>query len=109
MATTGPFPVSPEVPHDGLFCVVNVKIGRDHHKEAFTVWMAGGGTKGGFEYGQTDELGYAAAENPVHMHDFNATILHLLGIDHERLNFRYQGLDVRLTDVHGHVVKDVIA
>jgi uncharacterized protein (DUF1501 family) len=86
-----------------------VKVGRDHHKEAFTVWMAGGGTKGGFEYGQTDELGYAAAENPVHMHDFNATILHLLGIDHERLNFRYQGLDVRLTDVHGHVVKDVIA
>ena len=87
----------------------NVKIGRDHHKEAFTVWMAGGGAKGGFEYGQTDELGYAAAENPVHMHDFNATILHLLGIDHERLNFRYQGLDVRLTDVHGHVVKDLIA
>ena len=87
----------------------NVKIGRDHHKEAFTVWMAGGGAKGGFEYGQTDELGYAAAENPVHMHDFNATILHLLGIDHERLNFRYQGLDVRLTDVHGDVVKDLIA
>ena len=86
-----------------------VKVGRDHHKEAFTVWMVGGGTKGGFEYGQTDELGYAAAENPVHMHDFNATILHLLGIDHERLNFRYQGLDVRLTDVHGHVVKDLIA
>ena len=73
------------------------------------VWMAGGGAKGGFVFGLTDELGYAAAENPVHMHDFNATILHLLGIDHERLNFRYQGLDVRLTDVHGHVVKDLIA
>jgi len=87
----------------------NVKIGRDHHKEAFTAWMAGGGTKGGFEYGQTDELGYAAAENPVHMHDFNATILHLLGIVTSGSNFRYQGLDARLTDVYGHVVKDVIA
>tara|TARA_R110002096_G_scaffold28236_6_gene85735 strand:- start:415 stop:1794 length:1380 start_codon:yes stop_codon:yes gene_type:complete len=87
----------------------NVKIGRDHHKEAYSVWMAGGGTKPGFSYGQTDELGYAAAENPVHMHDFNATLLHLMGVDHERLNFRYQGLDVRLTGVHGNVVKDVIA
>ncbi|MEM9280803.1 MAG: DUF1501 domain-containing protein [Verrucomicrobiota bacterium] len=88
---------------------VESKIGRDHHKEAFSVWMAGGGTKPGFEYGMTDELGYAAVENPVKMEDFNATLLHLLGIDHERLNFRYQGLDVRLTGVHGHVVKDVIA
>ncbi len=87
----------------------NVKVGRDHHKEAFSVWMAGGGTKGGFEYGQTDELGYSAAADPVHMHDFNATLMHLMGIDHERLNFRYQGLDVRLTGVAGNVVKDVIA
>ena len=87
----------------------NVKIGRDHHKEAFTVWMAGGGTKGGCQYGKTDEFGYAPVEKAVHMHDFNATILHLMGIDHERLTFRYQGLDVRLTGVHGHVVKDVIA
>lgn len=85
------------------------KAGRDHHKEAFTVWMAGGGTKGGHVYGQTDELGYQAAENPVHVHDFNATILHLLGIDHERLTFRYQGRNFRLTDVHGHVLKDLIA
>lgn len=85
------------------------KAGRDHHKEAFTVWMAGGGTKGGHVYGQTDELGYTAAENPVHVHDFNATILHLLGMDHERLTFRYQGRNFRLTDVHGHVLKDLIA
>jgi len=85
------------------------KVGRDHHKEAYTVWMAGGGVKGGSSYGSTDELGYSIAENPVHIHDFNATILHLLGIDHERLTFRYQGRQFRLTDVHGHVVKDIIA
>lgn len=85
------------------------KAGRDHHKEAYTVWMAGGGTKRGHSHGQTDELGYQPAVDPVHMHDFNATILHLLGIDHERLTFKYQGLDLRLTSVHGHVVKDVIA
>jgi len=85
------------------------KAGRDHHKEAYTVWMAGGGAKRGFSYGQTDELGYQPAVDPVHLHDFNATILHLLGIDHERLTFKYQGLDLRLTNVHGHVVKDVIA
>ena len=85
------------------------KAGRDHHKEAYTVWMAGGGVKGGYAYGMTDELGYQPAENPVHTHDFNATILHLLGIDHERLTFRYQGRNFRLTDVHGHVIKDVIA
>ena len=85
------------------------KAGRDHHKEAYTVWMAGGGTKRGYSHGQTDELGYQPAVDPVHMHDFNATILHLLGIDHERLTFKYQGLDLRLTSVHGHVVKDVIA
>ncbi len=85
------------------------KAGRDHHKEAYTVWMAGGGTKGGHVYGQTDDLGYGVAKDPVHMHDFNATILHLLGIDHERLTFRYQGRHFRLTDVHGKVVKGVLA
>lgn len=85
------------------------KIGRDHHKEAFTVWMAGRGTKRGHTHGHTDELGYGVAENGVHVHDFNATILHLLGIDHERLTFRYQGRQFRLTDVHGNVVHDVIA
>jgi len=85
------------------------KVGRDHHKDAYTVWMAGGGTKPGHVHGQTDELGYAIAEDPVHIHDFNATLLHLLGIDHERLTFRYQGRQFRLTDVHGKVVHAVLA
>lgn len=85
------------------------KAGRDHHKEAYTVWMAGGGTKRGHLYGETDELGYGIAKDPVHVHDFNATVLHLLGVDHERLTFRYQGRQFRLTDVHGEVKKGVIA
>jgi len=85
------------------------QAGRDHHKDAFTVWVAGGGAKGGVSYGQTDELGYHVAENPVHVHDFNATLLHLLGIDHRRLTFRYQGRQYRLTDVHGNVVHEIIA
>ena len=84
-------------------------IGRDHHKEAFTVWMAGGGTKPGHVHGRTDDLGYGIADSPVHVHDFNATLLHLLGMDHERLTYRFQGRKFRLTDVHGHVVKNVIA
>lgn len=88
---------------------VDSKTGRDHHKDAFAVWMAGGGVKGGTSYGKTDELGYTIAENPVHVHDFNATMLHLLGMNHERLTFRYQGRQYRLTDVEGHVVRDVIA
>ena len=83
--------------------------GRDHHKDAYTVWMAGGGTRGGHVHGATDELGYAIARDPVHVHDFNATILHLLGINHEQLTFRYQGRQFRLTDVHGKVVKGVLA
>jgi len=83
-------------------------IGRDHHKDCFTVWMAGGGVKGGMSYGQSDDLGYSVAENPVHVHDFNATLLHLLGINHERLTFRYQGRQYRLTDVHGSVVKELL-
>lgn len=85
------------------------KVGRDHHKDAFAVWVAGGGTKGGFSYGETDELGYTIAENPVHVHDFNATLLHLMGINHERLTFRYQGRQYRLTDVEGNVVRELIA
>lgn len=84
-------------------------IGRDHHKEAYTVWMAGGGTKPGHVHGASDELGYHVAEDPVHVHDFNATLLHLLGIDHERLTFRYQGRQFRLTDVHGKVVTGALA
>ena len=83
--------------------------GRDHHKECFSIWMAGGGVKRGFTYGSTDEFGFGIAENEVHVHDFHATCLHLLGIDHERLTFRHQGRDFRLTDVHGHVVHDIIS
>ena len=83
--------------------------GRDHHKECFTIWMAGGGVKGGLTYGTTDEFGFNIVENEVHVHDFHATCLYLLGIDHEKLTFRHQGRDYRLTDVHGHVVHDIIA
>ncbi|MEM8671428.1 MAG: DUF1501 domain-containing protein [Planctomycetota bacterium] len=87
----------------------DTKAGRDHHKDAFTVWVAGGGTKGGMSYGATDEIGYTIAENPVHVHDFNATLMHLMGLDHERLTFRYQGRLYRLTDVDGHVIKPILA
>jgi hypothetical protein len=83
--------------------------GRDHHPYAFTVWMAGGGVKPGLTYGESDELGINVASKPVHVHDFQATLLHLLGIHHERLTFRFQGRDYRLTDVHGRVVKDLLA
>ena len=85
------------------------KAGRDHHKEAYTIWMAGGGVKRGYSYGKTDELGYGIAENPVHVHDLNATILHLLGINHERLTFKFQGRNYRLTDVHGKIIREILA
>ena len=85
------------------------KPGRDHHHTAFSMLLAGGGVKGGMVYGSTDELGMNVVENPVHVHDFHATILHLLGIDHERLTYRYAGRDFRLTDVHGRVVKEIVA
>ena len=84
-------------------------VGRDHHKEAFTTWMAGGGVKKGFVYGKTDELGYGVVEDPMHVHDFNATIMHLLGIDHEQLTFKFQGRAYRLTDVAGVVAKKIMA
>jgi len=84
-------------------------FGRDHHPRCFTIWMAGGGVKPGISYGETDEFGYNIASNPVHVHDLQATILALLGIDHERLTYRFQGRRFRLTDVHGHVVKDILA
>jgi len=83
--------------------------GRDHHPRCFSSWMAGGGMKGGTVYGKTDDFGYNIVENPVHVHDFQATMLHQLGIDHERFNFKHQGRRYRLTDVHGHVVKDILA
>ena len=83
--------------------------GRDHHPYAFTLWMAGGGTKPGMTYGESDDLAMNVVQDPVHVHDFQATLLHLLGIDHERLTFRFQGRNFRLTDVHGHLVKGVLA
>src|SRR4029079_7864996 len=84
-------------------------MGRDHHPQAFTIWMAGGGVKPGLSYGATDDLGFHVVENPVHVHAVQATILHCLGLDHERLTFDFQGRRFRLTDVHGHVVKDMLA
>ena len=83
--------------------------GRDHHKDAFTMWLAGGGVKGGVSYGQSDDFGMDVGENGVHVHDLNATILYLLGMDHERLTYRYQGREFRLTDVEGNVVHDIIS
>ncbi|MBE7497071.1 MAG: DUF1501 domain-containing protein [Verrucomicrobiaceae bacterium] len=83
--------------------------GRDHHPYAFTIWMAGGGVKAGMTHGESDEFGFSAVKDTVHVHDLQATILHLLGIDHERFTFRFQGRQFRLTDVHGHVVKPVLA
>ncbi|MCR9116453.1 MAG: DUF1501 domain-containing protein, partial [bacterium] len=84
------------------------KIGRDHNPLGFTVWMAGGGVKAGYSHGQTDDYGYYAVEDRVHMHDMHATILHLLGLDHEKLTYRHAGRDFRLTDVYGNVVREVI-
>lgn len=89
--------------------IVQGKNGRDHNPQGFTVWMAGGGVKGGFAYGETDEFGYYAVKDKVHMHDLHATILHLLGLDHERLTYRYAGRDFRLTDVYGEVVDGIFA
>lgn len=87
----------------------NPFVGRDHHIDAFTIWMAGGGVKPGFSYGETDEIGYSGIKGRVHVHDLQATILALLGFDHEKLTYHFQGRDFRLTDVHGRVVQDIIA
>ena len=84
------------------------KWGRDHHPYAFTLWMAGAGVKPGFSYGESDDFAFNVVKDPVHVHDFQATVMHLLGIDHERLTFRFQGRQFRLTDVHGHVVKPIL-
>jgi uncharacterized protein (DUF1501 family) len=84
-------------------------LGRDHFPDCYTMVLAGGGVKGGFTYGESDELGFSVARDPVHVHDLQATILHLLGFDHERLTFRFQGRDYRLTDVHGTVVSEILA
>ncbi|MCA9211017.1 MAG: DUF1501 domain-containing protein, partial [Planctomycetales bacterium] len=83
--------------------------GRDHHHTGFSMFLAGGGIRGGLMYGATDELGMNSVENRVHVHDLHATMLHLMGIDHQRLTYRYSGRDFRLTDIHGRVVKDLLA
>jgi uncharacterized protein (DUF1501 family) len=83
--------------------------GRDHHPYAFTLWMAGGGVKPGVSFGATDEFGFNVATDGVHVHDFQATVMHLLGINHERLTYKFQGRNFRLTDVHGNVVKPILA
>jgi len=85
------------------------KLGRDHHPQAFTMWFAGGGIRPGVTIGATDELGFHVTEDAVHVHDIQATILHLLGIDHERLTFTYQGRPYRLTDIHGHPIEGLLA
>ena len=84
-------------------------LGRDHHPQSYSMWLAGGGIKPGISHGTTDELGFHVAENKVHVHDLQATILHALGLDHEKLTFRHAGRDFRLTDVHGTVVKALLA
>jgi len=88
---------------------ISTNFGRDHHPRCFSAWFAGGGVKGGTVYGETDEFGYNVVKDGVHIHDFHATLLHLLGIDHERLTYKFQGRRYRLTDVHGHVVKGLLA
>ncbi len=89
--------------------ILNKNKGRDHNPDGFTMWMAGGGAKGGIRYGLTDELGYKSVEDKVHLYDLQATFLHLLGLDHEKLTYRYNGRDFRLTDVHGRVVPGLVA
>src|SRR5262249_52953468 len=88
---------------------VRATIGRDHHVDAFTMWLAGGGVKAGTMLGATDELGFGVVDGKVHVHDLHATLLHLSGFDHEKLTYRFQGRDFRLTDVHGEVVKSILA
>jgi len=83
--------------------------GRNHHIDAFSMWMAGGGVKAGYVHGQTDELGFNGVEDPAHVHDIHATMLHLLGLDHKKLTFRFQGRNFRLTDVHGNIVNKILA
>jgi arylsulfatase A-like enzyme len=83
--------------------------GRDHHPRNFTMWFAGGGVRPGVVHGETDDFSYNVTRDPVHIHDMNATLLHLLGIDHTKLTYRFQGRDFRLTDVHGEIVKGIVA
>ena len=95
-----------------IYCqgkLTKTDYGRDHHPRCFSIWMAGGGIKPGMVYGDTDEFSYNITQNPVYIHDLNATMMHLLGVDHEKLTYRFQGRDFRLTDVHGNIVKDILA
>mgnify|MGYP003348932133 FL=1 len=85
------------------------QFGRDHHPRCYSVWMAGGGIRGGLVHGETDDFSYNIVRDPLPIHDLNATILHCLGIQHDRLTFRHQGRDYRLTDIHGNVVKEILA
>ena len=105
----GEFGRTPMVQESNAGTGAKTQPGRDHHKESFTIWMAGGGLKKGLTYGSTDEFGFGVTEKPVHVHDWHATCLHLLGIDHEQLTYRHQGRDFRLTDVHGRVVQDILS
>jgi hypothetical protein len=89
--------------------LTDTNYGRDHHPRCFTIWMAGGGIKPGMVYGETDDFGYNIVKDPVHVHDFQATALHLLGVDHEKLTYKHQGRRYRLTDVHGHIMHDLLA
>ncbi|HCE03273.1 MAG TPA: sulfatase, partial [Acidobacteria bacterium] len=94
-----------------VFCqgrLTEETYGRDHHPKCFTIWMAGGGVKPGLTYGESDDFGFNITKNPVHIHDLHATMLHLLGVDHTKLTFPFQGRNFRLTDVHGNVVNDVL-
>jgi len=88
--------------------LTQTNYGRDHHPKCFSIWMAGGGIKPGISYGQTDDFSYNIIKNPVHIHDFQATLMHLMGIDHERFTFKFQGRRFRLTDIHGTVVRDIL-
>jgi uncharacterized protein (DUF1501 family) len=83
--------------------------GRDHNHYGFTMWLAGGGVRGGMVFGATDEFGFKAVQDRVHVHDLHATMLHLMGLDHEKLTYHYSGRDYRLTDVHGRIVKEILA
>ncbi|MGH9629838.1 MAG: DUF1501 domain-containing protein [Bryobacteraceae bacterium] len=103
---SGEFGRTPVVEVSGL---VNVQNGRDHNNHGFTTLLAGGGVKGGMTYGATDDFGFKAVEKPVHPHDLQATILHLFGLDHTKLTYRYSGRDFRLTDVEGNVIRDILA
>lgn len=105
----GEFGRTPTVELPSAGTGVKEPSGRDHNHHGFTIWLAGGGVKGGQAYGATDELGFKAVEKPVHVHDLQATMLHLLGLDHTKLVYRHSGRDFRLTDVHGTVIEDWLA